>query len=133
MDAFIECNRQAKLKKKVLNNLLKTRIGSVLRVMDIWKRLPTKSEQKKRDATSNVEGIFVKLQNRRLKAGFEALKDVWYEIRNIKIKYLRHLIYVTTDKKKRMFTAWANNAKAIRYVEASRSVIHAFETISEGF
>lgn len=38
------------------------------------------------------------MQNKRAKMAFDALKDMWHEMREIKIKSLRQLAYMTTDK-----------------------------------
>lgn len=61
LNAFSEAQRQAKLMKKAINHILKTRTGSLLKAMENWKRLPSKNDQQKRGAVSDIESKFLRI------------------------------------------------------------------------
>ncbi len=129
LQAFLENQRRADVKKKVIQTFLKSQTGQKYRAFEKWKNLPSKRKLQKKRSVSDIELTIFKFTQNRLNYGFEKLKEIWYEIREIKRKYLRQMIYITQDKKKRMFNTWANASKHLRYISVCKSTISMFEIL----
>ena len=130
LKAFQENKRIAQIKKRVILKFMKTNTGLMYRAFEKWKSLPSKRQLLKKRSVTDIEMFMYKFTQSRIKYAFEKLKDIWYEIRDIKRKYIRQMLYISQDKKKRMFTTWANIARNLKYVSLSRATITVFEILS---
>ena len=115
----------------MINGLLKTKFGQLLNAFNKWKNLPTKTEIKKRSVVSKLEGKLWSIYLRKLKSGFDPLKDIWYEIVNIKRKAIRQLLLVTENKSHRLLHKWAAITANLKQIEACRNAVTIFSTIDE--
>ena len=121
------------LKKKMINGLLKTKFGQLLDAFNKWKSIPTKAEIRKRSLVSKLEGKLWSIYLRRLKSGFDPLKDIRDEINNIKRKAIRQLFLITESNSKRLFHKWAATTRNLKQIEACKNTVTVFSIIDEAF
>jgi len=125
-----ENKRVLSLKKKFLLALFKTRQGRKYYAFEKWKSLPSKKELRRKDSTNRIFNLVQRLEEKVKKIGFDTLKEEWYQIREIKRRAIREIIYVTTSQKKRTFDTWRLNARNETHILKCKHTISVFETLT---
>lgn len=96
-----------------------------------WKSLPSIDEIEKRDSSDAIGIILTNLLNKRIKGCFDELKEVWYEINDIKKQALRDMIYMTTSRQQRMFDRWREHAKEMTSMIKAKKTVKFFEVLNQ--
>ncbi len=130
LKAFQENRRIALIKKKVILKFMKSRTGQLYRAWEMWKNLPSKRQLLKKRSVTDIELFMYKFTQSRLKYGWDKIKELWYQMRDIKRKYIRQMLYISQDKKKRMFSSWANTSRNLKYVSLCKATMSVFEILS---
>lgn len=121
---------EQRIRKKAINFISRTRFGKMQYYFLKWKKTPNKSYLKENHALTKLEKVLTRVAIRNMKLGYDPLKEIWYEIAQIKRKYILKMIYLTQHKSKRMFDLWAHNAKNISHIIACRSTLDLFENLT---
>ena len=131
LGALKEHRREVKAKKRFINALYKTRIGSLHRAFEKWKAAPTKAELHKQNSVSILQQKMDKLQLIFKRAAFDALQGPMIQAAQVKRDCLKTMIYLTSDRRKIAFKTWAKKTKDLKHIEASRGAIVLFETLNK--
>ena len=126
-----ENRREVKTKKRFINALYKTRIGSLHRAFEKWKALPTKAELQKQGNVNTLQQKLEKLQFIFKRTAFDALREPAIQAAQLKRDCIKTMIFLTSDKRKLAFKAWAKKTKDLKHIEASRGAIVIFETLAK--
>jgi hypothetical protein len=122
--------QEVNLKIKVIKQLFNTRAGKLANAFDVWKRTPTKKELKRLNTIADLDAALRKFEIKRKMNGFDELKKLWYQARESKKACIKKWIYLSINKKKKVFLQWAQNAEKIRTIQNCRNITSLFEILS---
>ena len=108
--------REEILKRRFFSAMMRTKVGRMRVALDKWKAVPSKRALKRQQTMHGLTLLVHSLMARRKKEAFDVFKEEWYKRREIQKQCIRNMIYLTTDKTKRMFRVWHHNAKTDGYV-----------------
>ena len=118
-----------KTKKRVLLGLLKTNFGLLHDYFNRWKNLPKPEDPRKQMGVGTVSFQLIKLYERAIKHGFDALKSVWHEKNEAKRACVRRILYMTQSSQKRLFDHWKAATIFARNAERCRETLNFFEVV----
>lgn len=130
LEALKDQVRELRIKKRAINFIMKSNFGRMHYYFHKWKNVPKKSYLHENNALTILQNVLRKIWNRNMKLGFDPLKDIWYEIAQIKRKYILQMLHRTEGKTKLYFHLWAHNARNIAHIEACKATFSMFETLN---
>lgn len=107
--------------------LLSTGFGKSIKLFQKWQILPERTDNEMMRMCNQFERGLFSHAIRRIKSGFDPLKENLLLGRSRKIGALQHLLRVTMSSEKRMFQRWYSHTKTIKEITICRQTIELFE------
>ena len=118
--------------KRLHKMLLNTKIGKALELFKKWKNLPEKPKDDMLGRAANdLERKLAHHAKKALKSGFDPLKDEKNAGENKQKNILKNWIYLTMDKRTRMFLGWKHYSEKCKDAEKFQNIFNLANNLQD--
>ena len=118
--------------KRLHKMLLNTKIGKALELFKKWKNLPEKPKDDMLGRAANdLERKLAHHAKKALKSGFDPLKDENNLAENKQKNILKNWIYLTMDKRTRMFLGWKHYSEKCKDAEKFQNLLNLANNLQD--
>ena len=123
---------EANIKRRFINALCKTTMGSLHVSFQKWRNLPSKRLLQRQDSIAVIKQRMLNIQLIYKKFAFEKMKEIIIRDAQIKRDCVKKMILLTTNRSKLYFQRWAKNSNHMKHIIACRHTLNLFDTLNSG-